>query len=230
MKKKIVVFTGAGISAESGLATFRDQDGLWEQYRIEEVATPQAWAQNPALVLDFYNLRRRHTLRAQPNAAHVALCKLEQNYDVHIITQNIDDLHERAGSQQVLHLHGEILKSRSTANPYLLQDCTQDLHLGDTASDGAQLRPHIVWFGEAVPMMEAAIQITQSADYFVVIGTSLQVYPAASLLRYTPTACQTLLIDPQAEYLATSTHIQYISAAATIGVPEWVASMMKQAK
>lgn len=226
MRKKIIIFTGAGISAESGLATFRDQDGLWEQYRIEEVATPQAWAHNPALVLDFYNLRRRAVLQAQPNAAHLALPALEAHHSVTIITQNIDDLHERAGSQQVLHLHGEILKARSSSNPYILQDCRQDLHLGDTASDGAQLRPHIVWFGEGVPMMEAAIQITQSADYFVVIGTSLQVYPAASLLQYAPALCKTILIDPQAEHLSASKRIQYISAPATTGVPLWVESML----
>lgn len=182
MQQVLVVLTGAGISAESGLKTFRDAGGLWEGYRIDEVATPEAWQRNPQLVLDFYNMRRREVRKAQPNAAHLKLAELEQYFDVRIITQNIDDLHERAGSSKVLHLHGEILKMRSSLHPELIYPIDGDINLGDSAEDGAQLRPHVVWFGEPVPAMADALTWMEDADIFAVIGTSLQVYPAAGLL------------------------------------------------
>lgn len=184
MKRKLVVLTGAGISAESGLKTFRDSDGLWEGYNIEDVATPGAWRKNPALVLEFYNYRRKNVLEAQPNGAHYGLASLEDRFDVQIITQNIDDLHERAGSTRVLHLHGEIFKMRSVKNERLVYDIREDIQLGDTAEDGAQLRPHIVWFEEPVPKIEEAIPIVAAGDIFVVVGTSLVVYPAAGLINY----------------------------------------------
>ena len=197
MKPKLVVFTGAGISAESGIRTFRDSDGLWEVYNINDVATPHAWAKNPKLVLDFYNARRKQVIEAQPNVAHYKLVELENDFDVHIITQNIDNLHERAGSTKVLHLHGELLKVRSTRNENYVLDWSSDLNLGDFDSDGNQLRPHIVWFGEAVPALDEAIAITQQADFLVVIGTSLQVYPAAGLLHYTNQNVPVFYIDPR---------------------------------
>ncbi len=183
-RKHIVVLTGAGISAESGLKTFRDADGLWNGYRIEEVATPEAWASNPQLVLDFYNMRRREALKAQPNAAHLALARLEACHDVSIVTQNVDDLHERAGSRRILHLHGQLVQMRSTRDPEQVFDIRGDIQIGDLAPDGAQLRPHIVWFGEDVPLIGTAIDIVRQADILVVIGTSLQVYPAAGLLNH----------------------------------------------
>jgi NAD-dependent deacetylase len=176
--KKLVVLTGAGISAESGLKTFRDSDGLWEGYNIEDVATPGAWRKDPKLVLEFYNYRRKNVREAAPNAAHLELAALEKHFDVIIVTQNIDDLHERAGSSKVVHLHGEIFKMRSERNEKLIYDIKDDINLGDKADDGAQLRPHIVWFEEPVPMIERALSIVQEADFFVVIGTSLAVYPA----------------------------------------------------
>ncbi len=178
-KKKLVVFSGAGISAESGLQTFRDSDGLWEGHRVEDVATPRAWRKDPEQVLRFYNERRRRILEAVPNRAHQVVAELEQDFDVQVITQNIDDLHERAGSSSITHLHGEIFKMRSEQQEHLVYPIRGDIRLGDTAEDGAQLRPHIVWFEEPVPMMEQAVRIARSADYFVVIGTSLVVYPAA---------------------------------------------------
>ena len=183
-RKKIVVFTGAGISAESGIKTFRAADGLWEEHRVEDVATPDAWRRDPDLVLRFYNERRRGVAQAQPNAAHLALAQLQINADVQIITQNIDDLHERAGSTNVLHLHGEIMKARSTLDDALYDTRGNDIVRGDLCPQGAQLRPHVVWFGEAVPMMEPAIELTLQADIFLVVGTSLAVYPAASLLQF----------------------------------------------
>lgn len=178
-KKKLVVLTGAGISAESGLKTFRDSDGLWEGYNIEDVATPRAWRKDPQLVLDFYNFRRKNVLDAQPNAAHYGLAALQNDFDVTIITQNIDDLHERAGSTNILHLHGEILKMRSEGNEYLIYDIKGDIKLGEKAEDGFQLRPHIVWFEEPVPKIEEAIPIVNAADIFAVVGTSLVVYPGS---------------------------------------------------
>lgn len=183
-KPKLVVLTGAGISAESGLRTFRDSDGLWEGYDIYEVASPAGWEKNPALVLDFYNLRRKDVLSAQPNAAHTGLAKLEEHFDVRVITQNIDDLHERAGSSRVLHLHGEIVKMRSDINETELYPYADDIRIGDMAPDGGQFRPHVVWFGEAVTMIEPAVLEIVQADLFVLIGTSLNVYPAAGLVDY----------------------------------------------
>lgn len=194
-KKKIVVLTGAGISAESGLKTFRDSDGLWEGYDVTEVATPHAWRKNPALVLDFYNMRRRDVAKAEPNAAHNGLAGLEDDFDVQIITQNIDDLHERAGSTRVLHLHGEIFKMRSESDENLVYDIREDILPGQLAADGAQLRPHIVWFEEPVPLIAEAVPLVRAADIFVVVGTSLVVYPAAGLVDFAPHHSQKFVID-----------------------------------
>ncbi|MDE3235524.1 MAG: NAD-dependent deacylase [Bacteroidota bacterium] len=195
MKKRLVVLSGAGISAESGLRTFRDSDGLWEGYNVHEVATPRGFAANPQLVLDFYNMRRRDVAAATPNAAHKGLAILEEHFDVHIITQNIDDLHERGGSTKVMHLHGEIFKMRSVADPFTTYPITGDINLGDTAPDGYQLRPFIVWFEEEVPMLGEAIPLVASADIFVVIGTSLQVYPAAGLVNYARREIPKYIVD-----------------------------------
>ncbi len=220
---KIVVFTGAGISAESGINTFRDSDGLWEKYRIEDVATPEAFKRNPELVLNFYNQRRKQVLQARPNAAHTALVDLQQKHDVQIITQNVDDLHERAGSKNVLHLHGELLKARSTVDPALVVKLNStELNLGDLCPKGAQLRPHIVWFGELVPMMETANRIAANAELFIVIGTSLNVYPAANLLDYVPYDCPIYLIDPNPVTTVNRSEIQHIKQKAGIGVPALV--------
>ncbi|MHC0448102.1 SIR2 family NAD-dependent protein deacylase [Flavobacterium sp. 3-218] len=197
MKKKLVVLSGAGISAESGIKTFRDSDGLWEGHDVMEVATPEGWHKNQELVLDFYNKRRQQLKEVNPNLGHIILAELEKDFDVHIITQNVDDLHERAGSTKVLHLHGELLKVRSTQNKNLILDWTEDLVTGDLDANGHQLRPHIVWFGEEVPALEEAIDITETADYFAVIGTSLQVYPAAGLISYTPSTTPVFYIDPK---------------------------------
>ncbi|MBS1563928.1 MAG: NAD-dependent deacylase [Bacteroidetes bacterium] len=193
--QKLVVLTGAGISAESGLKTFRDSDGLWEGYNIEDVATPRAWKKNPQLVLEFYNYRRRNVLDAKPNAAHTGLADLQEHFNVHIITQNIDDLHERAGSTNILHLHGEILKMRSEKKDHLIYDIKDDIRWGDTAEDGAQLRPHIVWFEEPVPLIEDAIGLVHNADIFVVVGTSLVVYPAAGLVNYAHPKVPKFILD-----------------------------------
>lgn len=194
-KKHLVILTGAGISAESGLQTFRDSGGLWENVKVEEVATPRAWRKDPKKVLDFYNYRRQQVIKAEPNKAHKMLADLEKEYLVTIITQNIDDLHERAGSTRVLHLHGEILSMRSEKDETLKYPCIGDIQHGDKAEDGAQLRPDIVWFEEAVPAIEEAVNITRTADVFIVIGTSLQVYPAASLIDFAPKYCPKFLID-----------------------------------
>lgn len=196
MKKKLVVLTGAGISQESGLKTFRDQGGLWENHNIEDVATPEAFQKNPELVLSFYNQRRKQLLEAEPNEAHKLLADLEQYYDVTIITQNVDDFHERAGSQDVIHLHGELLKSRSIINPDKIYDQKKDILIGDTDENGHQLRPHVVWFGEAVAMIPYAMNICKIADTALVIGTSLQVYPAAGLINDVPDNAMIYLIDP----------------------------------
>ena len=193
--KKLIVLTGAGISAESGLKTFRDSDGLWEGYNVYDVATPGAWRRNPDLVLDFYNQRRRAVLEAQPNAAHKGLAELEAFFDVHIITQNIDDLHERGGSTNILHLHGEILKMRSVKNPGLVYPILEDMKPGMLAEDGALLRPHIVWFEEPVPMIEKAAEWVAGADILVIIGTSLVVYPAAGLLDMAPAGIPVFILD-----------------------------------
>lgn len=215
--KKLVVLTGAGISAESGLKTFRDSDGLWEGYDIAEVATPQAWYNNPALVLEFYNMRRKNVLDADPNQAHKVLAELQEQFDVHIVTQNIDDLHERAGSENVLHLHGEIFKMRSEENEHLSYPIKADINLGDNAEDGAQLRPDIVWFGEPVYMIEQAIPIMQSADIFVLVGSSLVVYPAAGLLQYVPAHVKKYVIDKVIPPVSYYDNIVPIEGTATEG-------------
>ncbi len=219
-KKKLVVLTGAGISAESGLKTFRDSDGLWEGYDVTQVATPRAWKKDPALVLDFYNMRRRNVLEAKPNAAHYGLAGLQQDFDVHIITQNIDDLHERAGSSQVLHLHGEIFKMRSEANEELIYEIREDIKLGDKAKDGAQLRPHIVWFEEPVPMIEKAVPLVRSADIFVVIGTSLVVYPAAGLVDYAHWEIPKFIVDKKIPYASAVYNLTAIEQPASLGIKE----------
>lgn len=197
MKKKLVVLTGAGISAESGIKTFRDSNGLWEGHNVLDVATPEGWHKNPALVMDFYNQRRKQLKEVNPNLGHQILAELESYFEVQIITQNVDDLHERAGSTNVLHLHGELLKVRSTVNPHFILDWTADLNFGDFDTDKNQLRPHIVWFGEEVPALDEAISLTETADYFAVIGTSLQVYPAAGLIDFTNSKTPIYYIDPK---------------------------------
>lgn len=197
MKKKLVILTGAGISAESGIQTFRDSDGLWEGHNVMDVATPEGWHRNQELVLDFYNQRRKQLKDVQPNLGHQILAELEKDFDVYIITQNVDDLHERAGSTNIIHLHGELLKVRSSKNENHILDWHNDLNIGDNDQQGHQLRPHIVWFGEQVPALEDAIAITEQADYFAVIGTSLQVYPAAGLINYTSKKTPIYYIDPK---------------------------------
>jgi NAD-dependent deacetylase len=225
MKKKLIVLSGAGISAESGIQTFRDGDGLWENHRIEEVATPEAWEKNPNLVLDFYNMRRQQVLNAHPNEAHFTLAQLEKDFDVQIITQNIDDLHERAGSQNVLHLHGEILKKRCTVDSGNITDAEDIMHLERTPKGGLW-RPHIVWFGEEVPMLETAIQRTQKADIFLVIGTSLLVYPAASLVEFTSVKCEKWIIDPKIPHHIPS-HFHSIELPATLGMREYAKRLIQ---
>ncbi|MBV6443463.1 MAG: NAD-dependent deacylase [Haliscomenobacteraceae bacterium CHB4] len=223
--KKIVVLTGAGISAESGIKTFRDSDGLWENHRIEDVATPEGWAKNPGLVLEFYNQRRAQLFEVEPNAGHKALAELEKNFDVHVVTQNVDDLHERAGSSRVLHLHGELRKSRSESYPDLIYACDGDIRLGDKCARGAQLRPHIVWFGEAVPMLEPAAELAAEADIFIIVGTSLQVYPAASLMIYANPRIPFYYVDPrpQVNYeLSRMPNLTVLEEAASTGVKKVV--------
>jgi NAD-dependent deacetylase len=219
-KKKLVVLTGAGISAESGLKTFRDSDGLWEGYDIEDVATPRAWNRNPKLVLEFYNYRRREVAKAQPNAAHIGLAELEKDFDVHIITQNIDDLHERAGSTNVLHLHGEIFKMRSENKMHPVYEIRDDILLGQTDDEGSQLRPHIVWFEEPVPMIEAAAKIAGMAEIFVVVGTSLVVYPAAGLVNYARYGIPKFIVDKKIPYTSLLHNLTTIELPATEGVKE----------
>lgn len=225
--QKIVVLTGAGISAESGLKTFRDADGLWEGHDIYEVASPDGWHKNKSLVLDFYNQRRKQLFEVQPNDAHVALALLESKFEVTIITQNVDDLHERAGSSNIIHLHGELLKSRSSADENLVYDCKTDINLGDLCDKKTQLRPHIVWFGEMVPLIPTAIEITTKADLVMIIGTSMQVYPAASLLMYAKNTIPKYFIDPkptvnEREYQ----NLKVIAEKASIGVPEIVKQLL----
>jgi NAD-dependent deacetylase len=218
--KKLVVLSGAGMSAESGIKTFRDSDGLWEQYSVEEVCTPEAWRRNPALVNHFYNERRKQLLEARPNEGHAGLARLERDFEVHVITQNVDDLHERAGSTRVLHLHGELTKARSERDPSLVYELPGwELPLGATAADGAPLRPHIVWFGEPVPMIEPAARIVATADVLVIIGTSLAVYPAAGLLHYAPRHARLFLIDPRVPpAVRGDSHIICIEKGASEGV------------
>jgi NAD-dependent deacetylase len=218
--KHIVVLTGAGISAESGLKTFRDSDGLWEGYNVYDVATPEAWAKDPAMVLDFYNMRRQGIAAAVPNAAHRILAELEQDFLVTIVTQNIDDLHERAGSTRIVHLHGEIFKMRSADDPTLIYPITGDMQIGDTAEDGAQLRPHIVWFGEAVPMIETAAKIMSDADIFILVGSSLQVYPAAGLINYVPPFAPKFVVDRKIPPISGYNALHLIEKPATEGMTE----------
>lgn len=221
--KKIVILTGAGMSAESGLQTFRDANGLWEGHDVMEVASPEGWHNNKELVLDFYNQRRKQLLEVKPNKAHNLLADFEKNYIVEIITQNVDDLHERAGSSNILHLHGELLKVRSIANSSLVYEWRKDLLIGDTCENGAQLRPDIVWFGEAVPMLDKAITITKTADVLVIIGTSMQVYPAASLIHYIKPDTPIYFIDPKPNIEKNSyPNLTIIPEKASIGVEKLV--------
>lgn len=215
--KHMVILTGAGMSAESGLKTFRDSNGLWEGHDVMEVASPIGFSKNPELVLDFYNQRRRQLLEVQPNSAHYTLAALENNYTVSIVTQNVDDLHERAGSSNVLHLHGELFKVRSSYNEATIFEWKKDLVLGDLCKDGYQLRPHIVWFGEAVPMIEKAIRICKTADILIIIGTSMQVYPAASLMHYVTKDTKTFFIDPNPS-INNQSNLTVIPETATLGV------------
>jgi len=229
MKPKIVLLTGAGISQESGIKTFRDADGLWNNHDIMEVASPQGWAKNPELVLEFYNQRRRQLHEVQPNAAHRAITKLQQHFPVEVITQNVDDLHERAGNKNVWHLHGELFKVRSEKNENLVYEWKKDLHIGDKAEDGAQLRPHIVWFGEAVPMIEKVIPLVQQADIFIIVGTGMQVYPAAGLVHALKPGVPVYYIDPNPSPLAISNPLHIIAKKAGEGLPELVDELIKNA-
>ena len=226
--KKVVVLSGAGISAESGLKTFRNSDGLWENYRIEDVATPEAFLKQPELVLKFYNERRKQVKLAFPNKAHLALAELQKFYEVHIITQNIDDLHERAGSKNVLHLHGEILKSRSTIDPSLIYDLNSDeIHMGDLCELKSQLRPHIVWFGETVPELKRAAAIVSECDIFIVVGTSLVVYPAASLVDYVSSQAKKFVVDPDNSSINLPGY-HFLHQTATTGIPEIIHQLINQ--
>ena len=220
-KKKLVILSGAGISAESGLRTFRDSDGLWEGYNVEDVATPEAWKKDPQLVLNFYNERRRNVADAKPNAAHIGLAALENDFDVTVITQNIDDLHERAGSTNVLHLHGEIFKMRSEWDGELVSEIRGDIKLGDLATDGKQLRPFIVWFGEPVVMMEKAVEVVYTADIFAVVGTSLAVYPAAGLINYVSANTPKYIIDKKIPYTSPMKNLTLIEKPATEGIVDF---------
>lgn len=217
--KKLVILTGAGMSSESGIKTFRDSGGLWEEYDVSEVATPQAWIKNRELVLRFYNERRRQLAASKPNKGHLGLAELEKHFDVQIITQNIDDLHERAGSTKILHLHGELTKARSTVDPSLLYEIGyKDINPGDSCDKGSQLRPHIVWFGEEVPMMDEAASLTADADIFVVVGSSLNVYPAAGLISYAPLSASLWLIDPKEVVLPINRKVEVIREMASVGI------------
>ncbi|TFG79096.1 MAG: NAD-dependent deacylase [Flavobacteriales bacterium] len=227
--KKIVVLTGAGVSAESGLNTFRDSNGLWEGHDVMEVASPKGFAQNPTLVLDFYNQRRKQLQKALPNAAHKALADLERHFDVTVVTQNVDDLHERAGSTNVMHLHGELLKVRSTGNAQDIRDWRIDLQLGDVCESGHQLRPHIVWFGEMVPLLEEAAHLVQKADILIIIGTSMQVYPAASLVHFRANTIPLYFIDPRPNIAANDfDRLTIITATAVKGVPHLVQQLITE--
>ncbi|MGD1844322.1 MAG: NAD-dependent deacetylase [Salibacteraceae bacterium] len=225
--QKLVVFSGAGISAESGLRTFRDSDGLWEEYRVEDVATPEAWDSDPELVQHFYNLRRKQIMEATPNAAHIALADLESRFDTTIITQNIDDLHERAGCKNVLHLHGEIMKARSTEDPDLLYELNDwELKIGNKNQQGHQLRPHVVWFGEAVPMIPIAQSVIAQAEILIIVGTSLNVYPAAGLIHYAPSHSLKYLVDPGDLRLPDINNLTVLREKAGTGVPMVVKALL----
>lgn len=230
MEKHLVALTGAGISAESGVPTFRDTDGLWMGYDINVVASIDGWRRDPATVLEFYNLRRREALKAQPNEAHKILAKLEEDFKVTVITQNVDDLHERAGSTNVIHLHGELMKMHSdkctdTTTPSVLRDITEDIHIGDLAEDGGQLRPFVVWFGEMVPMLEKAIHVLSGADIFLVVGTSLQVYPAASLIHYVPDDVPKYIIDKHPPQIPFGYEFNVIQKGASEGMQDLSATL-----
>lgn len=217
--KRLVVLTGSGMSAESGLKTFREMGGLWEEYDVYEVASPVAWQRDRSLVLRFYNERRKKLLESEPNKGHLSLAELEQDFEVWIVTQNVDDLHERAGSTRILHLHGEIRKARSTADPNLIYDIEGwKLEEGDLCEKGSQLRPHVVWFGEAVPAIEEAAKMVSSADIFVIIGTSMNVYPAAGLINYVPDRAPIYVIDPNEVYIPSHPRIRVIQKSAVEGV------------
>ena len=225
MLEKIVVLTGAGVSAESGIKTFRDAGGLWEGHDVMEIASPTGWKKNQKKVLEFYNQRRRQLLKVKPNASHFALAELEKEFQVEIITQNIDDLHERAGSTKVTHLHGELLKARSTFNENLVLDWKQDINIGDFCEFNYQLRPHVVWFGEAVPMFEKAMEIVSEAEMLIIIGTSMQVYPAAGLLDFAPNGIPIYFIDPKPN-IAEKENLYIIAKKASKGVPELVKKLL----
>ncbi len=231
MKRKLVVLSGAGISAESGIKTFRDSGGLWEGHDVMEVASPQGWRKNPELVLDFYNQRRKQARECVPNGAHKSLVELEENFDVYIITQNVDNLHEKAGSSNILHLHGELFKAQSSLNPSLVYDLsTKDIQLGDTCEKGSQLRQNVVWFGEQVPAMDLAIEITRKADIFLVIGTSLQVYPAASLIDFVPNSNPIYLIDPQPVSTYGRSNVVQIQEKAVKGIERFKSILNREHK
>jgi NAD-dependent deacetylase len=220
---KIVVLTGAGISAESGIKTFRDSGGLWEGHDVRDVASVEGWKKNPSLVLDFYNQRRKQLLDVSPNEAHYVLAELEKYHDVTIVTQNVDDLHERGGSTKIIHLHGELLKMRSDKNDDIIYECVGNINIGDKAPDGGQFRPHIVWFGEQVPMLNRAIHICHQAEVLIIVGTSLQVYPAASLVDYVPNDCQIYYLDPNPQVsldLHQMKHLEIINETAVQGLPK----------
>ncbi|MDA9262357.1 NAD-dependent deacylase [bacterium] len=221
MKKHLVILSGAGMSAESGISTFRDSNGLWENHHIEEVATPEGFTKNPSLVLEFYNARRKQLFDVKPNKGHQLIAKLEKEYKVSIVTQNVDDLHERAGNSEVLHLHGELRKVRSTSSPGLIYTWEKDLNLGDYCEMGSQLRPHIVWFGEQVPLIDKAIEIVIKADVIIVIGTSLQAYPAAGLIDYARTDSKVYYIDPNPS-IQSSKRVEVIKKIASEGVKEFI--------
>ena len=230
-RQKIVVLSGAGISAESGIPTFRASDGLWENHRIEDVATPEGWQKNQALVQDFYNQRRKQALSVLPNAGHFALVELEERYDVTVITQNVDNLHEKAGSSHVVHLHGELFKSRSSVDESLIYDIEGwEIKAGDNCEKGSQLRPHIVWFGEAVPMMDTALEITNEADIFIVVGTSLNVYPAAGLVFVVPDNAPIYVVDPYTPEMQKRPNVTIIAEPATTGLTKLAEELLAKAE
>lgn len=228
-KKKIVVFTGAGISAESGIKTFRDSNGLWENHEVEKVASPEGWAKDPALVLDFYNQRRRQLSEVEPNEGHKQLVRLEEQYDVSIVTQNVDDLHERAGSSKILHLHGQLVQAKSSGNEKTIKHIGyEDLNIGDLCEEGFQMRPNIVWFGEQVPNILTAEGLVYDADIFIVIGTSLKVSPAANLVKWTHTNVPVYVIDPnELEWHGSKKYVEFIKKSAVVGVAEVVEKLLK---
>lgn len=227
MKKKLVIFSGAGISAESGVKTFRDSNGLWENHKIEEVASPEGFARDPKKVLDFYNARRRQLKEVRPNEAHLILAELEAYFDVTIITQNVDDLHEKAGSTTIIHLHGELKKARPVNSDSKIIPWEEDLNLGEVNFEGIQLRPHIVWFGEMVTEMEKAIAVAETADVFLVVGTSMQVYPAAGLIQYVPKHCKVFVIDPDLENRFTQKE-NFFQTSATEGMRKLKTILLKE--